>query len=170
MSLAKKLLNKSINFEENKNSVENIKTCLIGVISFDLIIVEYNDRNNRREITQEVLRLNANEFINFLKEAHSLETISVFDTGRSIKYTRLELLKEIAERKRAFFDNSDRRSFLDEIQSIPADRKKQKPRPKRKTNRDILEEKRVAEGDSKRSLVVRTGNDKRKEATQIRFL
>lgn len=183
MSLAKKLLNKSINFEEKKSSVDNIKNCIVAVIAFDCVIVEYNDRNNRREITQEVLRLNANEFITFLKEARSLEMISVFDTGSAVRYTRLELLKEIAERKRAFFTNEDRRSFLDMIEAIPEKPKEEREKPQRKTDRDKIEEMKknggnsvngtqngVTQGNSKRSLIVRTGNDRRKEATQIKFL
>lgn len=173
MGLARKLLNQSIKFD-GKDKSENyaeIDTCIIGVIDFDLCHVEYNYRKSAKDTEQVNLRLNGTELVAFLKEARKLRIINVFGHGATIKYTRLELLQEIAKRKRAFFDNSDNGSMFDIWEAMPPEPEPEtQPKPQRKTIRDEIEKKRVAEGNSKRQLVVRTGNDPQTSNPTINFL
>lgn len=151
-----------------------VTDCIVAVHDFDMILVNFNIPVGRHDFEMEELELNAHGFVEFLKAAKNLKKITVFGHSSNMQYTdRVELLQEIAERKRSFFDNSDNQSIFDLIEIDP---EPEKPRVHSvpKTRRDEIEEmakNAASQGNSERQLVVRTDSRPRKENTgTIRFL
>lgn len=150
MGLARKLLNKSIRFEEQQSKYDGITHCIVAVLSFDTIIVDYAIQKGRLSESYSI-RMNAHEFVEFIKQGDQIEQIAIFDTGSKFIYTKIELLKEIAKRKRSFFDDSDKQSFISLISEIQLEKDRSDPLiDDQRSNDKKNAQKRVTQGDSKR--------------------